>query len=271
MTAHPPAQPTADDRPSRARRGWRAATRVEPPIAGVAGCLILWWAIVEGLDVAPYLVPAPPAVLDAMRAWPGYLASHGRVTLTEALAGFALALLTALPVGAVLATSRWVYAAAMPSLLALNAIPKPALAPVLLATMGFGIAPKVVLVWLMALFTITLATATGLRQTPAELVELSQALCATRLRTVWKIRLPAALPHLFVGVQQALPLALIGAVVAELFGGAEGLGFVIANAGTNADLAFAAIAILAAMSITLHQLANLAQTVIAPWIHRTTN
>jgi NitT/TauT family transport system permease protein len=126
------------------------------------------------------------------------------------------------------------------------------------------------MVFAMCLFTVTIAIAEGLRQTPAELVDLARALDASRLRTFWAIRLPAALPQIFVGVNTALPLAVIGAVVAELFGGADGLGYVIANAGTDADLAFAAIALLAAISITLHGLATGAQALLAPWIRHTT-
>jgi len=249
----------------------RAAGRVVAPVLGVVGLVAMWWAAVEVFDVAAYLVPAPPGVAAALRAWPEYLAAHTWVTLREALAGFGLALATGLPIGALLATSRQVAAGLMPTLLAVAAIPKPALAPVLLTMLGFGAGPKIVMVWLMCLFPITLAVHAGLTQTPADLVELARALTASRLRTLWTIRLPAALPHVFVGVKQALPLAVIGAVVAELFGGSEGLGFVIQTAGTDANLAFAAIALLATMTITLHSLARRAETWAIPWIRHTTN
>jgi len=249
----------------------RAAGRVVAPLVGVVGLVAVWWASVEVFDVPGYLVPAPPGVAAALRAWPDYLALHTWVTLREALAGFGLALATGLPTGALLATSRQVTAALMPTLLAVAAIPKPALAPVLLTTLGFGAGPKIVMVWLMCLFPITLATHAGLTQTPADLAELARALSANRWKTLWKVRLPAALPHVFVGFKQALPLAVIGAVVGELFGGTEGLGFVIQTAGTDANLAFAAVALLAAMTITLHSLAKHAETWAIPWIRHTTN
>ncbi|MFD0746662.1 ABC transporter permease [Phytohabitans flavus] len=149
--------------------------------------------------------------------------------------------------------------------------PETLLAPVLQSMLGFGMTPRVVMVWAMCLFPITLAAHAGLSQTPAELAELARAMCASRLRTLRTIRLPAALPAVFVGLKQALPLAVIGAVVGELFGGTEGLGFVIATAGTDAALAFAAIVLLAAMTIALHSLAKHAETLLVPWIRHTTS
>jgi len=254
-----------------AARALRAGGRVVAPVVGMVGLVAVWWATVEVFDVPAYLVPGPPGVAAALRAWPDYLALHTWVTLREALVGFGLALATGLPTGALLATSRQVAAALMPTLLAVAAIPKPALAPVLATMFGFGAGPKIVMVWLMCLFPITIATHAGLTQTPADLAELARALSANRWKTLWKVRLPAALPHLFVGIKQALPLAVIGAVVGELFGGTEGLGFVIQSAGTDANLAFAAVALLAAMTITLHSVAKHAETWAIPWIRHTTN
>ncbi|WP_345075127.1 ABC transporter permease [Phytohabitans flavus] len=215
--------------------------------------------------------PRPTRSCRRLQAWPGYLAGHTWATLAEALAGFALAAASGLLLGAVLASSRLVAAALMPSLLAVAAVPKPSLAPVLQSMLGFGMTPRVVMVWAMCLFPITLAAHAGLSQTPAELAELARAMCASRLRTLRTIRLPAALPAVFVGLKQALPLAVIGAVVGELFGGTEGLGFVIATAGTDAALAFAAIVLLAAMTIALHSLAKHAETLLVPWIRHTTS
>lgn len=250
---------------------WRAGRRAFPASVGMAALVAAWWTVIEVFDVAGYLVPAPPAVAAALRAWPDYLVWHGWVTLREALAGFGLAVVTGLPTGALLAASRQVAAALMPTLLAVAAIPKPALAPVLLTTLGFGAAPKIVMVWLMCWFPITLAVHAGLTQTPAELAELARALCASRWKTLWTVRLPAALPHVFVGVKQALPLAVIGAVVGELFGGSAGLGYVIQTAGTDANLAFAAVVLLAAMTIALHSAAKHAEAVAVPWIRHTTS
>ncbi|WP_240742360.1 ABC transporter permease [Micromonospora zingiberis] len=243
---------------------------VVAPLTGMVGLVAAWWAAVELLDVAPYVVPAPPAVAAAIRDQPGYLLHHAGVTLATAMAGYGLAIATAVALGIVLAMSRRLAQAVTPTLLILSTIPKPALVPVLIIALGFGTGPKVVLVWLMCFLPIALATTAGLTATPTELVELARSLTASRWRTFATIRLPAALPHLFSGLRIALPLALIGAVVSELFGGLAGLGVVIQNAGTRADLAFAAITLLAAMSTALFGLLTLTTRAAAPWVRDTT-
>lgn len=260
------------------RRAGRAVERgvrkilsiVGAPLLGTAGFIALWWTAVASLQIAPYLVPAPPAVVAAFGRLPGYLLQNAWVTLVEALTGFGLAIATAVLVGTALAASRGLERALYPMLLVLSAIPKPALAPLLLAIGGFGQGPKVVLVWLMCFFPVVLATSAGLTATPTELAELARTLSASRWATFVKIRLPAALPQIFIGLKTALPLAVIGAVVAELFGAVAGLGFVIQSAGTDAALAFAAVALLGTMSITLFYALAAVQRRIAPWIPHTT-
>ncbi|MFY1632334.1 ABC transporter permease [Solwaraspora sp. WMMB335] len=244
--------------------------RAVAPVLGVAGLVAVWWTAVEVSGIADYIVPAPPAVAAVIHDQLGYLLHHAGVTLTTAMTGYAIAAATAVTLGAVLAMSRPLARALTPTLLVLSVLPKPALVPVLVIALGFGAGPKIVLVWLMCFLPITLATTAGLTTTPADLVELARSLTASRWQTFVKVRLPAALPHLHSGLRIALPLALIGAVVSELFGGLAGLGVVIQNAGTRADLAFAAIAVLAAMSTALYGLLNATCAAAAPWIHHTT-
>jgi NitT/TauT family transport system permease protein len=122
----------------------------------------------------------------------------------------------------------------------------------------------------MCFFPIVLATATGLTRTPAELVELTRALSASRWQAFAKIRLPAALPQVFVGLKVAMPLAVIGALVGELFGSTAGLGFVIQTAGADTALSFAAIVLLALMSIVLFYVLVAVERLLVPWIPETT-
>ncbi|MEO3742602.1 ABC transporter permease [Plantactinospora sp. B5E13] len=255
--------PAADHRRTR-------LSVVVPPVLGVAGFVAAWWAAVVVLQIPSYIVPAPPAVAAVFTRMPGYLLENAWVTLGEALAGFGLAIVTAVLVGTTLAASRNVERALHPMLLMLSAIPKPALAPLLAAIGGFGQGPKIVLVWLMCFFPVTLATSTGLTSTPADLAELARTLSASRWTTFVKIRLPSALPHIFIGLKTALPLAVIGAVVAELFNALAGLGFVIQNAGTDAAQAFAAVALLGVISLSLFYLLGAVEHRVAPWIRHVT-
>ena len=119
--------------------------------------------------------------------------------------------------------------------------------------MGFGPGPKILVSFLLCVFPIVIATATGLKQTPSELVELARSLCASEWQTFRRFRFPSALPEIFIGLKVAISLAVIGAVIGEFVGASEGLGWVIVNSGANVNtaLAFAAMFILAVVSVVL--------------------
>lgn len=213
---------------------------------------------------------SPPAVAAAFLAHPGFLARNAAVTVATAMAGYLLAATSAGLVGAVLAASRRLERALYPLLVGISTVPKPAVLPPLVVLLGFGPGPKVALVWLMCFFPIVLSVITGLTSTPIDLVDLARSLAASRWRLFTKIRVPAALPHTAAGLRVALPLALIGAVVAELLGGITGLGVVIQAAGTDTALAWAAVVLLAALSTTLFSLLAAVLNAAAPWIRHTT-
>jgi NitT/TauT family transport system permease protein len=252
------------------RRFWTVAAAVGVPLIGVAGTVLVWWLAIVVLDIESYILPTPSAVMASFARFPGYLLANAWVTLRETLQGFAITVVAGLLIGVALASSRLVERAMYPVLVALNAVPKLAFAPLLIVWMGFGGGPKVVMVVLMCFFPIVLATATGLTTTPADLAELARSLSASRWQTFVKVRFHAALPQIFVGLKTAMPLAVIGALVGELFGSTAGLGFVIQNAGSDTAVAFAAIALLALMSIVLFYLLVAVEWVLLSWVRETT-
>jgi NitT/TauT family transport system permease protein len=154
-----------------------------------------------------------------------------------------------------------------PLLLAVNAIPKIAIAPILVIWMGFGQAPKVLMVFLVCFFPVVISTASGMKSTPAELVELLRSLNATRGQEFFKLRFQHALPQVFVGLKVAISLAVIGSVIAEFVGASAGLGYVIVQSGASADtsLAFAAMALLGLVSIALFYGLVLLERRLLPW------
>jgi NitT/TauT family transport system permease protein len=239
------------------------------PVAGSMAVVGAWWAAAL-LGLGSYLLPHPLDVAARMGELPGYLAQAARVTALEAGLGFAAAAGVGMVAGVLLASSRHVARALWPALVAAHATPKLALAPALVVACGFGPAPKVIVVALVCAFPVVLATATGLASTPAELVELTRSLDASWWQTMTKLRLPHALPHIFAGLKQAAPLAVIGAVIAELFGSVAGLGYTIRVAGPDTALTFAALVLLAAMSITLFYGVAAAERWLAPWVRHTT-
>ncbi|MGH3679170.1 MAG: ABC transporter permease [Natronosporangium sp.] len=239
------------------------------PLLGGAVVTGGWW-VAGAAGVSPGLLPPPHAVVATFGRLPGVLAEATRVTAVETVAGFTLAGLLGIATGVLLACLRPVAAAVYPVLVGLQAVPKLALAPLLVVTLGFGPAPKIVMVVLVCTFPIVLATATGLTRTPAELVELTRSLSASWWQTLVKLRLPHALPQIFAGLQQAAPLAVIGAVVGELFGATAGLGYTIRVATADAPLVYAALFLLAALSISLFYLLVAAERWLLPWIRLTT-
>ncbi len=249
------------------RRAAGLALRIVLPALTIAGLVGLWWLATIVFGWEPFLVPTPKDVWLELSRQRDILPGHVWTTLAETLQGFALAIGLGIPVAVAIAYSRLLELTIYPALVALNAVPKIAIAPLLVIWMGFGAGPKIAMVVLICFFPIVISTATGLKSTPSEFVELARSLSASPLQQFAKVRFPAALPFVFVGLKVAITLAVIGSVVGEFVGATEGLGYVIVASGQNANtsLAFAAIVLLSLLSIVLFYLLVLAERLLVPW------
>ncbi|GHH66798.1 ABC transporter permease [Streptomyces umbrinus] len=243
------------------------------PVLGLAAAIGTWALAVVVFDVPEIVLPSPADVLDAFLRVPGYLLGEAVTTLVVIVLGFALAVAAGLVIGVAIAASRIVELMFSPLLVAFNAVPKVALAPLLVVWMGFGQQPKVVMALLVCFFPVVLSVAGGLTSTTVELVELARSLRASRTQTFLRFRFPSALPQIFVGLKVAMPLSAVGAVIGEFSAGDEGLGFVVVQSGANSDtaLAFAAIALLGVMSVALFYALVLAERMLLPWVRETTS
>jgi NitT/TauT family transport system permease protein len=156
-----------------------------------------------------------------------------------------------------------------PLLVASQSIPKVALAPILLVWFGTGIESKLAMVFVISFFPIVVDTATGLRTTSPELLELARSLQSSRLQTFTKVQLPSALPFIFSGAKIAVTLAVIGAVIGEFIGANQGLGnlLLVANSQMNTSLAWAALIVLSALGMILYASVVLAERILMPWGH----
>ena len=148
-----------------------------------------------------------------------------------------------------------------------KAVPKVAIAPVLLLLLGAGETSKVVVAFLVAFFPIVVDTATGLAATPRELLDLSRSYRASAFKTFLKVRFPMALPFFFSGLKVAITLSVIGAVVGEFVGSDRGLGYVIVSATSywKSNLAFGAMLLLAVMAVGLFALVEVVERLVCPW------
>jgi NitT/TauT family transport system permease protein len=241
--------------------------RVLLPVAGLALLILLWHFYVVAFDVAPAVLPKPAQVLDATLANWRLIVSEGWITLLESVYGFILAFVLGVPLAVAIAGSRTLNLMFYPLLIATQSLPKVALAPLILVWLGMGIESKLAIAWLVAFFPIVVDTATGLRNTPAEFLDLATAVRANALQTFWKIRFPAALPFVISGSKVAITLAVIGAVIGEFIGSNEGLGnlLLVANSQVNIPLAFACLIGLAVIGIGLYAAVVAVELALKPW------
>ncbi|MBX9847332.1 MAG: ABC transporter permease [Xanthobacteraceae bacterium] len=245
--------------------------RVLLPVIGLVLLILLWHFYVVAFDVAPAVLPKPALVLDATLANWRLIVSEGWITLLESLYGFVLAFVLGVPLAVAIAGSRTLNLMFYPLLIATQSLPKVALAPLILVWLGTGIESKLAIAWLVAFFPIVVDTATGLRNTPAEFLDLATAVRANALQTFWKIRFPAALPFVISGSKVAITLAVIGAVIGEFIGSNEGLGnlLLVANSQVNIPLAFACLIGLAVIGIGLYAAVVAVELALKPWFGTT--
>lgn len=259
------------DPPGRSADGagrWRSSV-VALPLIGIAATVGLWWLVTAVFEISPLFLPGPPDLIESLRE-PGrgqYLLDRSLETVQVTLIGFGIAMIGGFVVAVLLATFRSVERATMPVLVGLNAVPKVGLAPLLVVWLGFEIRPKVVLVVLICFFPMVVATMAGLASTPAELGELTASLSASRWQTYVKVRVPWALPQIFVGLKLSVPLAVIGAVVAETNNPNSGLGSAIVKASAQFEtpLAFVCLVLLALLSSGLFYAVVCLERLMLPW------
>jgi NitT/TauT family transport system permease protein len=237
------------------------------PLVTLALLVVAWHVATRVAGWERWLVPGPADVWNALNEERRLLPAHTWRTLYETLLGFGLAILVGIPVGTAIAYSRFLERTIYPVLLGLNAVPKVAIAPILILWMGFGVGPKILIAFLLCVFPIVISTATGVKATPPELLELIRSLSASPAQVFLKVRFLAALPHVFVGLKVAISLAVIGAVIGEFVGAEKGLGYVIIASGANVNtsLAFAAMVLLALMSIVLFYALVALERLLVPW------
>jgi len=230
--------------------------------------LIVAWELSIGLFHIPrYILPAPSEVVESARADFALLLRYMVVTTSETVLGYAVAIVVALPLGLAIAFSGALRRTVYPTLVSLEMVPKIAFAPIFISWLGFGLLPKVIIVFLVCFFPIVLNAVAGFVSLSEELARFTRATGAGVLRAFFKIRLPAALPQIFVGFKYAAMNASVGATIAEFIGSDQGLGFYIqiSTGNMRPDLAFAAIFLLAILGLGMFGLVTLAERLLIPW------
>ncbi|MCK8784494.1 ABC transporter permease [Roseomonas sp. NAR14] len=240
------------------------------PTIGMVAFVLLWEAAVDVFRIPSFLVPAPSAVYEELIAFPGWYAEQTAYTAMVTLAGFVLAAVLGFLFAVVITESPLLDRLLFPLFVALNSIPKVAIAPLFLIWFGTGALPKVAIAFLVAVFAVVIDASLGLRSVHPDVLDLARALRGSRLKVLLRIKLFAALPSLFAGLKVAMALALVGAIVGEFVSSQNGLGQVILSAQGTFDTArvFAALTILAVLGVALIGAVDLAEHLAMPWRHR---
>ncbi len=225
-----------------------------------------WQAASSAFHIPGFLLPSPVAILEKIAHDPSQLMRHGLVTLQEVLEGFMLGAVVSIPLGILVVYSRLLERLIYPFLVTFQAIPKVALAPILVVWFGFGPASKVTLAFATAMFPIILNTVIGMKQTPPELVYLMRSLRASETQIFLKIRLYTAAPYIFAGFKIGITLAVVGAIVGEFIASNGGLGFLLLSANNTIDtpLLFAVMGALSVLSIALYYAVEAVEGLVLP-------
>lgn len=227
----------------------------------------IWQTIVWLIAPPHYILPSPLEVGATLVRQSDFLLRHGLITLSEVLAGLfcgsVLGFGVAFGIAALPRLGRLVW----PMMLILQALPVFVLAPILVLWFGFGMASKVVMATIIIFFPVASSFADGLRRTEPAILDAVALTRASHWQTLRYIRVPLALPGLVSGLRVAAPLAPIGAVVGEWVGASAGLGFVMvqSNARMQTGTVFAAMAILAAMTLVLRWIVDRLTARLTPW------
>jgi NitT/TauT family transport system permease protein len=231
--------------------GYLVPTVIALTLAGVA-----WELWVRIGDKPVYILPAPSVVFERLSGDLSFFAREGATTLYEALAGFAIGSTVAILLGVAMAHSRFIEKSIFPLAILVKVTPIVAIAPLLVIWFGFGAWPKVLIAALLVFFPVMVNSVVGFRSVNPGALDFAHSLRASPLEIFWLLRLPSSLPYIFAAFRIVIPLAVIGAVIAEWFSAEAGLGSVIAVAHSDLDMPtlFSAVATLAVIGIGLTML-----------------
>ncbi|MGS2777653.1 ABC transporter permease [Robertmurraya sp. GLU-23] len=220
--------------------------------------LILWEMIVKVMKISTLILPKPTTIVENLftLVLSGYFTPHIFTTLVEIISGFFVGALIGIGLGLLVAQSNTLRLVLKPYIIATQAMPKVALAPLLILWFGYGYTPKILIVALISFFPLFESTITGLLVVDKDRLALFQLLKASKWQTLWKLQLPTAIPYLLSGMRVAIVLSVVGAVVSEFIGANKGLGalIIVAQGMMDTPLLFSAFILLTIIGIFLYAL-----------------
>jgi NitT/TauT family transport system permease protein len=247
---------------------WRRKLgNVALPLGLLAAVVFAWWAGVKLFGIPEYLLPSPGAVAERFSKDYDLLFRHAGATLSVILIGFGVSVVVGLGLALLVVLYPIAERMVMPLIVGSQTIPKVAIAPLFVVWLGFGLAPKVAVTFLIAFFPVVISAVTGLKSVENDMLDLVRSMGARTWKEVWKVRLPTALPQIFSGFRIAITSAVVGAIVAEFVGSDSGLGYLLLTSTATLDgsLVWSALLMLVAIGIALFVAVVKIERLVIPW------
>lgn len=254
---------------NRAPRKWMngRVTDILLPALVIFAVVLVWAVTVRWFAIPDYLLPAPQDVAARMIKEAPVLWRNGLYTLSSVLAGFAAGVVIGVPLAFMIVMNRSIERVATPFLVMSQTIPKVAIAPILVVWLGFGILPKIAIVFLISFFPIVVSAVVGLKSVESDMIDLVRSMGAGTAKIMLRVRGPSALPQMFAGFKIAVCLSVVGAIVGEFVGSDRGLGYLLLTSTGTLDgtLVWSALFVLIAMGMTLFGIVSKLERWMLPW------
>lgn len=236
-------------------------------IAGIFLILVAWELICKTFEIPDFILPQPSCIMTVAVTQAAILLPHAGITALEVMIGILISLMVAIPLSMIMFAHSSVENAIAPFLVASQAVPVFAIAPLLVVWLGYGIASKVLMAAVIIFFPITVSLLEGFKSCDQEYRVLFQLMGAGFWKTMRLLYWLWALPHFFAGLKVGVSVATIGAVIGEWVGAQQGLGYLMiqANARLRVDLVFAAILWLSAMGLSMWVLVGFLEKKVITW------
>lgn len=228
---------------------------------------LLWEYAVWLFGIKEYLLPPPSKVwVEFLKRW-DIVAAGAWVTTQEIIGGYLLAVVVSIPMALMVARSRFIEESIYPVVVFLQIIPKIAIAPLFIIWLGFGFAPKLLIVFLLCFFPIVVASVAGFKSVDPEITDFARTTGASSWKMFLKIQLPQALPDIFTGLKVGAALSATAAVVAEFVAADRGLGYLLLqyNGNFETPMVFAIIIVLSLIGLAVYYLVEVIERLVIPW------
>lgn len=245
----------------------RRVRSVLPPLTLAIAIVILWELLLPIIGVSRFMIARPSEVAVSLVKFDDLFLSSAVITSLEILWGFLLSVVVGVSLALLLTWFDSAARAVFPLVIALQIVPKVALAPLLILWFGFGDLPKILLIMLIAFFPITLNMQAGLTSVSPDLFLLMRSVGASKWQILSRVQVPTSLPYLFAGLRIAVTLSVIGAVVAEFAGANRGLGFLIQYASTQLDtpLLFGGLVVISLVGFAFYYGLTIVERIVNHW------